>query len=221
VVERLGGGPFTVVASYPDATGPVLAASGHSVGCGLGNVAEVAAKFPVPVRLAAHHALCPFAFQNYGSADGDLPPFLVEPDLPEAAEIVRSPCPLLPGQDLHRVTVATASVLFDALLGDAPTAVNVPAPGGLPGGYPALASGLEVSLDLPWPLEQARAVNQAAARWDGIERIDPDGTVILTDAAVATLGEMLGYRAGPLRPADARAAAEELLGRFRSYAREG
>ena len=136
--------PFTVVASYPDATGPVLAAAGHRVDCGLGNVAELAAKFPQPVRMAAHHALCPFAFQSYGSAEGELPPFLVEPDLADAEAILRSPWPLLPGQDMHRVTAATARVLFDALLGDVPTAINVPAPGGLPGGYPALASGLSV-----------------------------------------------------------------------------
>ena len=87
VCERLGGVPFTVIASYPDATGPVLAAAGHRVDCGLGNVAELAAKFPQPVRMAAHHALCPFAFQSYGSADGDLPPFLIDPDMPDAEAI--------------------------------------------------------------------------------------------------------------------------------------
>jgi hypothetical protein len=218
VTERLGDGPFTVIASYPDATGPVLAAAGRAVGCGLGNVAEVAAKFPYPVRMAAHHALAPFAFRSYGSWDGDLPPFLVDPEPPDAAAIVRSPWPLLPGQDLNRVTAATASALFDALLGEAPASVNVPSPGGLPGGYPVLASRLSVQLDLPWPLERARSVNEQAACWDGIERIDTDGTVTLTEATRATLRDVLGYDAGPLRAADAPAAAAELRQRFRLYA---
>jgi hypothetical protein len=40
----------------------------------------------------------------------------------------------------------------------------VPAPGGLPGGYPALAGNLSIELDLPWPLDQARDVNERAAR---------------------------------------------------------
>ncbi len=218
VCERLGGGPFTVVASYPDATGPVLAAAGHRVDCGLGNVAELAAKFPQPVRMAAHHALCPFAFQSYGSADGDLPPFLIDPDMPDAEAILRSPWPLLPGQDMHRVTAATARALFDALLGDLPTAVNVPALGGLPGGYPALAAGLSVWPDLPWPLEAAREVNERAARWDGIQQIDAYGTVTLTQQAADVLHERLGYAAGPLRPTDAGAAAAELQARFLAYA---
>jgi hypothetical protein len=219
VCERLGDGPFTVIASYPDATGPVLAACGHRVDCGLGNVAELAAKFPGPVRLAAHHALCPFAFQTYGCADGDLPPFLIEPDLPDAEAVMRSPWPLLPGQDLHRVTAATAGALFGALLHDAPLPVNVPAPRGLPGGYPARAGDLTLELDLPWPLEQARDVNERAARWDGIQTIDVDGTVTLTKQAAGVLRDLLAYEAGPLRPGDAAAAAEELQARFTAYAK--
>ncbi|MGN6377720.1 MAG: hypothetical protein ACTHNU_02090, partial [Gaiellales bacterium] len=85
-------------------------------------------------------------------------------------------------------------------------------------GYPVLASRLRVELDLPWPLEQAREVNETAARWDGIERIDADGTVTLTADAAGTLREVLGYDAGALRPEQAPAAATELRARFRAYA---
>ena len=116
------------------------------------------------------------------------------------------------------MTAATTRALFDALLGDLPTAVNVPALGGLPGGYPALASGLSVWPDLPWPLEAAREVNERAARWDGIQQIDAYGTVTLTQQAADVLHERLGYAAGPLRPTDAGAAAAELQARFLAYA---
>ena len=34
---------------------------------------------------------------------------------------------------------------------------------------------MRVELDLRWPLEEAIAVNEAGARFDGVERIDADG----------------------------------------------
>ena len=68
VMEQLGRDPFSVIVSFPDITGPVLRGMGHDIGCGLGNVSEVAAKFPRPVRLVAHHSLGPHAFGSYGSS---------------------------------------------------------------------------------------------------------------------------------------------------------
>ena len=82
---------------------------------------------------------------------------------------------------MNRVTAAAAARLFTALLGDEPAPDHVPAPAGLPGGYPVLAGGMRVELDLRWPVEEAIAVNEAGGRFDGVERIDADGTVTLTD----------------------------------------
>jgi hypothetical protein len=82
-----------------------------------------------------------------------------------------------------------------ALLGSDPTDTHVTGPGGLPGGYPARVQNGQISLSLPGGLgvDEAVALNNAAARWDGIERIEPDGTVLYTADAVAAMQE-LGHR---------------------------
>ena len=74
---------------------------------------------------------------------------------------------------------------------------STPAPGGLPGGYPVWIANGAVTLDLPPGLteQDAIAFNESMARWDGIDRIDADGTVHFTAAsrdAVAGLGHGLG-----------------------------
>ena len=218
VMEQLGRGPFTVVVSYPDATGPVLRAMGYDVGCGIGNVAEIAAKFRRPVRLAAHHALEPFAFATYGEGGAALPPYLVDIPKSEADAVIREPWRLLSGQEMNRVTAAAGARLLASLLGDDPARGHVPAPDGRPGGYPVLAGALRVKLDLAWPEEEAIAVNEAAARFDGIDRIDAGGTVTFTAETADTLRRTLGYDMPTLAPADAAGAAAELKACFERYA---
>jgi len=217
-MDQLGPDPFSVIVSFPDITGPVLRGMGHEIGCGLGNVSEVAAKFPRPVRLAAHHSLGPHAFGSYGSHGGELPPYLVDMPKDEADAVIRSPWRLHADRDMNRVTAAAAARLFTALLGDDPAPEHVPTPAGLPGGYPVLAAGMRVELDLRWPLEEAIAVNEAGARFDGVERIDADGTVTLTAETADTLRRVLGYDVPVLRPAEAAGAAAELKQSFERHA---
>lgn len=82
-----------------------------------------------------------------------------------------------------------------ALVGTEPLATHVSAPMGLPGGYPAVVGSGRIELRLPPDLDEAEAVaiNDRAARFDGIERIEPDGTVVYTADAGAAM-ESLGYR---------------------------
>jgi hypothetical protein len=218
VMERLGGDPFSMIVSFPDITGPVLRGMGYEVGCGLGNVSEVAAKFPRPVRLAAHHALGPHAFRSYGAFSGDLPPYLVDMPKDEADAVIRTPWPLHTDREMNRVTAAAAARLFSALLGDEMAPDHVPAPAGLPGGYPVRAGGMRVELDLRWPVEEAIAVNEAGARFDGVDRIDDDGTVTFTAETAETLRAVLGYDVPVLRPSEAAGAAAELKLCFERHA---
>ena len=218
VMEQLGRDPFSVIVSFPDLTGPVLRGMGHNIGCGLGNVSEVAAKFPRPVRLVAHHSLGPHAFGSYGSFGGELPPYLVDIPKDEADAVIRAPWPLHTDRDMNRVTAAAAARLFAALLGDELAPDHVPAPAGLPGGYPVLAGGMRVELDLRWPVEEAIAVNEAGGRFDGVERIDADGTVTLTAETADTLRRVLGYDVPVLRPSEAAGAAAELKRCFERHA---
>lgn len=97
--------------------------------------------------------------------------------------------------DSFSVFAASAVKNAVALLGEAPLRTHVTGPMGMPGGYPAFVSGEGVELDLPPGLtvRGAAAMNEAAARLDGIERIEADGTVVYTPEIRAAM-ENIGYR---------------------------
>jgi hypothetical protein len=130
----------------------------------------------------------------------------------QVREWFATPHPLLPGRQTHVVTATATTVLVEALLGDAPRRVHVPAPGGRPGGYPAVASSSGVTLDLPdgVPEPHAVAINATAARWDGIERIDGDGTVTFTAEVAEATERLLGLRLATVRADEMDPMADEL-----------
>jgi hypothetical protein len=236
-----------VALPFPDAVGPVLAPLGLAPELGAGNVAEIAAKLEmlaaadagvsrgdVSVQLIAHHAVERAAFAAFsalaggdGRRDPGPPPWRAAVAVggePVPGERVRewftAPHPLLPGRQTHVVTATAATVVVEALLGDAPRRVHVPAPGGRPGGYPAQISSSGVALDLPEGIteSQAIAINATAARWDGIERIDGDGTVTFTADVAEATERVLGLRLDLVRSSDLDAVAHELDERLRASA---
>jgi hypothetical protein len=200
MLARRDAGSSTRVVSlpYPDAVGPALAPLGLAPDLGAGNVAETAPKLArlagpgAQVRLVMHHAAQRVAF-GAGSytrrMDGE-PPWVAEvrvdgERLPDerVRELFRAPLSLPVGRDTHELTAAATAHAVRALLSDEPVATHAPAPGGRPGGYPVRLSRGSIELDLPDWLDESAAVdvNERAARWDGIERIEPDGTVVFTE----------------------------------------
>jgi hypothetical protein len=192
---------------YPDAVGPALAPLGLAPLVGAGNVTETAAKLELlagegaEARLVMHHAAQRFSFGAFGALGGDEP----DGEPPWRAEILvngealardrvealfRAPYPLPPGSASHDLTAAATGVLVEALLADRPRSAHAPAPHGLPGGYPVRVGHRSVELDLPAGIDQDEAVeiNERAARWDGLERIEADGTIVYTAAVAAALG---------------------------------
>jgi hypothetical protein len=249
VRARNGAGSTAPVVAlpFPDAVGPVLAPLGLAPELGAGNVAEIAAKLEmlaaadagvsrgdVSVQLIAHHAVERTAFAAFSAlAGGDdrrdpgPPPWRAAVAVggdPVPGERVRewfaAPHPLLPGRQTHVVTATAATVVVEALLGDAPRRVHVPAPGGRPGGYPTQISSSGIALDLPEGIteSQAIAINATAARWDGIERIDGDGTVTFTADVAEGTERVLGLRLDLVRSSDLDAVARELDERLRAAA---
>lgn len=109
-----------------------------------------------------------------------------------------------------------------ALLGAEPLATHVSAPMGLPGGYPAVIGAGAVELRLPPGLreDEAVAINDRAARFDGVERIEADGTVVYTDSARAAM-ERLGYRCDAVAFDELRQRCEELRGLYGRLAANG
>lgn len=227
-----------LVASFPDVVNVVLARIGLAPTCGLGNLDEIVPKLgalaaerlrvsprAIRVLLVAHHALEPFVF---GSPGGEAPPFWLRVewegrDVTErvaAPRLLFEPWPLPAGPSWHLLTAASASRLILALCGASPGLLHVPAPGGLPGGYPAIAERGGVHLlDLPGlDRGHAVAINERSQPFDGIERIEADGAVQFTDRAAGVMRETLGYNCGRLGADECDGRATELVARFRDYA---
>ena len=87
----------------------------------------------------------------------------------------------------------------------------VPAPEGLPGGYPARVSAAGVEVVLPGiSREQAIEINKAGGRIDGIEEIKDDGTVVYLDQNVENMRQVVGYDCKELKLEESEERAKEL-----------
>jgi len=218
--REAGSGARVVSLPYPDAVGPALAPLGLAPDLGAGNVAETAPKLArlagpgAEVRLVMHHAAQGVAFgaAAYSVSDEE-PPWAAEvrvggERLPDerVRELFRAPLALPVGRATHELTAAATAHAVRALLSEEPVATHAPAPAGRPGGYPVRVSRTSIELDLPDWLDEAAAVdlNERAARWDGIERIEPDGTIVFTEP-------FLGIER--VRPDEVDALADELEAR--------
>lgn len=208
--------------SYPDGTGPVLAALGLAPTVGLGNVGMIlrrvraalsaaapGASLPL-VRVLGHHAQGPAAMRAEEPApDERYRVYLGEEGTRDDSRAYRGGA-LAAGLRLNTLTAAAAMPVLEALLPDAgDLRWSTPAPGGLPGGYPVRIAGGVVTLDLPPDLELADAIayNVRGGRGDGIERIDPDGTVHFTETCRAAVADLEPELGAPLAVGDVPARA--------------
>ena len=193
----------------------------------------------VRVLLVAHHALEPLAFRDPGGTGGTIPPYFLRvirggdaspeawgrggedvTEMVRASDLLLSPYPLPSGPAFCFLTGGSTVRLIRALLADRETLLHAPAPGGLPGGYPVIA-GRGVVRPAPiagLSLQEAIALNERSHRFDGIERIEADGTAVFRAEGVEAMDRALGYRCERLRPEEADDRAHELLARFREYA---
>ncbi len=228
----------TLTAPFPDVVNPVLGRLGLAPTCGVGNVDEITPKVRllaaerlgvspdrIRVWLVAHHALEPAVF---GESKGEIPPFFLRVEHEGrdvtgevgAAELLLAPYSLPAGPATHFLTAGSVVRLVRAMLAEEETFLHAPGPGGLPGGYPVLVSRKGVR-PAPIPglsLAEAIALNEKSHRFDGIDRIEADGTVVFDPGAAGLLRELLGYDCDRLPPAEAEGRALELMARFREYA---
>ena len=230
---------LTLTAPHPDVVNVVLARLGLAPTCGIGNLDEIVPKVrvlaserlgapiaSVKVWLVAHHALEPPAFAG---AAGEVAPYFLRIEHHgrdvtrevDGGELLFRPYPLPPGPAIHFLTGGSTLRLVNALLFSDGTFLHAPAPHGLPGGYPVMAGRAGVGVKLPPGLtfEQAVDINTRSHRFDGIERIEEDGTVVFCQESVDTLRAVLDYSCDRLSPGDAGERAAELITRFREFAR--
>jgi len=108
-----------------------------------------------------------------------------------------------------------------AMLNDTNEYTHAPSPHGLVGGYPVRLSamGAEVNLPEDLTLEQAISINEGTLKFDGIENIKRDGTVIYTDETYSIIKE-LGYdcKELPCDFAELESRSEEIKALYRKFA---
>jgi len=121
----------------------------------------------------------------------------------------------VPGRS-QRITAASATVVFDGLVNNTKTVTHAPGPNGLPGGYPVQvgAHGVEVVLPPSLSLEAAVQINEAGLRFDGIEHIEEDGTVMFVEQNMAPLKALLGYQCQRMPLTEVEQWAHELRAKY-------
>jgi len=117
-------------------------------------------------------------------------------------------------RDRESVFLSTASSAVKnimAILRDTNEYTHAPSPNGLIGGYPVRlsAKGAEVVLPKELTLEQAIKINEDAEKFDGIEKIKDDGTIVYTDKAYSIMKE-LGYDCKEIPFDELESRSEEL-----------
>lgn len=229
---------ITLTAPFPDAVNHVLGKLGLAPTCGVGNLDEIVPKVrllaserletsldAIDVVLVAHHALEAAVF---GVPSEAIPPYYLRvyyegrnvTEQVNAPELLFRTYPLTEGPASCFLTAGSTVKLIRALLGDTETYVHAPAPHGLPGGYPLIAHSGDIQ---PAPiedlsLEEAIDINERSHRFDGIERVESDGTVVFCPEDIEVLRRTLGYDCPRLKPTESEWRAEELMARFREYA---
>jgi hypothetical protein len=130
------------------------------------------------------------------------------------------PCPLPSGPAWGDFSAAAGALTIDALLATEPSRGHASGPRGLPGGYPvSLGSGSVALAPVPGlGHDEAVAVNERSHRFDGIDAIGEDGTVVFVAQAAAAMRDMLGYDCSRLPPAEVGERARELSARFGEHA---
>ena len=243
-VKASGLEPLVVNSAYPDVTNPSLGRIGLAPTVGIGNsdlivpyVRKAASeRLGIPMRsigveLVAHHFHA-YYWCRAGTgfeAPHHLRVFADGHDVTDALgdreAFVRS----LPEHGMrpagrHGQYVVAASTVKNilALYFDTQELTNAPGPAGLEGGYPVRLGrgGATVVPPRGMTLEQARALNLEAQRYDGVQEIRADGSVVMTPEAFATFQELFGVESDVVEVDTAFEQAMDLRQRFHQFARK-
>ncbi|WP_327404487.1 hypothetical protein OG194_33420 [Streptomyces sp. NBC_01288] len=242
-VRACGSDALVINAAYPDAVHPVLATANLSPHAGIGNVANPTAGLrlvaaaaigcsvhDLTVRFIAHHYTSHRIGRsgNSGGAPCALRFFLDGEDVTRAAgdpenlfaELARHhgrPS----GMTGQTMTSASAMSILQPLLDGTSRLAHSPGVDGRVGGYPVRVANRAIHVDLPHDIDLATAqeINTQAQVFDGIERIDSDGTVTFTDTAVDVMRSELQYHCKRMPLTDVDECASELRRRYLDYAK--
>ena len=199
--------------SYPDVTHPILAAEGLAPTVGIGNVAIMAMWYQrnlaganeATLQVVGQHAQLGPVLEGKFAAPETPVPLVYLNGRRLAPEGLLFDTGLKGGAAMNHLAAATIEPILRGFT-ERDGVVETHAPGvfGLPGGYPVcfVAGALELRLPDGLTLDEAVSFNKLAAKGEGIERIDEDGTVFYTEHARQSVAEFCPELAEPLRLRD-------------------
>jgi len=126
------------------------------------------------------------------------------------------------GTQINWVVASSAVKIILGILNDTNELSHAPGPEGLVGGYPVRLSkdGAKVFLPEGMTRERAIQINEEAQKWDGIEKIEEDGTVVFTDEAYTTFKNLLGYECREMKIEETEERVKELDKLYKNFARK-
>jgi sorbitol-specific phosphotransferase system component IIA len=225
-------------ASYPDVVNCVLGKVGMAPLVGLGNMDlmipgiqhAAAQKLGLPMRsiqvfLVADHFIVHHL--NAYASTGGAPYFLkihangrdVTERLDLERVLIEANRYMPKGRDDHFIVAASAVKNALAALNDSHILTHSPGPGGLPGGYPITIGKKSAEIVLPGGIEKEEAIemNHRAQKFDGIDEIKEDGTIVFTQKSVDIMKKMLNYECKTLSLNECESRANELLRLYRDF----
>jgi hypothetical protein len=117
---------------------------------------------------------------------------------------------------IHPMVASSTVKNIMAILNDTNEFTHSPGPNGLIGGYPIRigAKGVKVELPEGMTMEQAIKYNVDQARYEGVESIKEDGTLVVTDEAYQITKKLLGLECREIKVADTEQWSKELIQAF-------
>jgi len=233
-IKKSGIQTHVINASFPDVVNPALWNHfGFGPTVGIGNIDLLAARIikhvsdteDVQVRDVVLSFIGSHALMAHGSQAGVpffLKIYLGDRDITEKYDVnwltrkhPRSEHLQREGETIspysNHITAASAVKNILAIANDTNQYTLASSPNGLIGGYPVRlnARGAKTILPKEFTLEQAIKINEDAERFDGIEKIKADGTIIYTDKTYSAMKE-LGYDCKELTFDDIESRCKEL-----------
>ncbi len=235
-VKKSGTNPVVLNNSWPDVVNPMLWGAGLGVLVGGGNLdnlvneikRKISVKENVPFSAVTVYFLCEHVINVMGVRTG-IPYFLKimigDKDVTSRYDTVSlisdrlmAPCPPEWISWIVHPEVASSTVRnIMAVLNDTNEFAHSPGPNGLIGGYPMRIGAKGVKIELPEgiTMEQAIKYNTDQAKYEGVEAIKKDGTLVVTEEARKITKELLGLECREIKVADTAEWSKELIRAFK------
>lgn len=123
------------------------------------------------------------------------------------------------GNKSHPLVASSFVKNILAIVNDTGEITHAPGPNGLPGGWPVRLSGKGAEVILPEGLnmKQAMEIVESAQKFDGIELIKEDGTIVLTEKSYRAMKEVFGYDCPKFSVEESEERAKEIASLFKKY----